>query len=45
MVMPGDNTELTLTLRSDIPLEEGQRFSLREGSRTVGTGVVLNVIE
>ena len=45
MVMPGDDTELFLSLMSDIPLEEGQRFTLREGSKTVGTGVVTSIIE
>ena len=43
--MPGDDTELFLSLMSDIPLEEGQRFTLREGSKTVGTGVVTSIIE
>lgn len=45
MVMPGDDTELFLSLISGIPLEEGQRFTLREGSKTVGTGVVTSIIE
>ena len=45
MVMPGDDTDLTLTLINDIPLEEGQRFTLREGSKTVGTGVVTRILE
>ena len=45
MVMPGDDTELTLTLKTDIPLEVGQRFTLREGSKTVGTGVVTETID
>lgn len=45
MVMPGDDTDLTLTLMSDIPLEEGQRFTLRECGKTVGIGVVTGIIE
>ena len=45
MVMPGDDTDLTITLKSDIPLEAGQRFTLREGSKTVGTGVVTSIIQ
>jgi elongation factor Tu len=45
MIMPGDNTELTLKLREDLPIEIGQRFTLREGNRTVGTGVVTEIIE
>jgi elongation factor Tu len=45
MVMPGDDTELTITLKSDIPLEAGQRFTLREGSKTVGTGVITSILQ
>jgi len=45
LIMPGDDTNLTLTLRVPIALEKGQRFTLREGSRTVGTGVVTDVVE
>ena len=44
MVMPGDDATLTLTLRSEIPLELNQRFTLREGHKTVGTGVVTEII-
>lgn len=43
--MPGDNTELTLDLQYEIPIEQGQRFTLREGGKTVGTGVVTNILE
>ena len=43
--MPGDDTELTLSLINDIPLEVSQRFTLREGSKTVGTGVVTSIVE
>ena len=45
MVMPGDDTPLTLTLKNDIPLEVNQRFTLREGSRTVGTGVITEILQ
>ena len=40
MVMPGDNIEMTVELIAPIALEEGTRFSIREGGRTVGSGVV-----
>ena len=43
--MPGDDTQLTLTLRNDIPMEVNQRFTLREGHKTVGTGVVTEILE
>jgi elongation factor Tu len=45
MVMPGDNVELTVELISDVALEDGSRFAIREGGRTVGAGVVTKVIE
>lgn len=45
MVMPGDDTALTLTLKNDIPLEMNQRFTLREGHRTVGTGVITEILQ
>lgn len=45
MVMPGDNTEIILTLQIDIPLEVSQRFTLREGNKTIGTGVVTEILE
>lgn len=45
MVMPGDDTTLTLSLKKDLPLEVNQRFTLREGHITVGTGVVTEIIE
>jgi elongation factor Tu len=45
MVMPGDNTQMTVTLISPIAMEEGLRFAIREGGRTVGAGVVAKVIE
>ena len=42
--MPGDDASLTLTMKSEIPLELNQRFTLREGHRTVGTGVVTEIL-
>jgi elongation factor Tu len=45
MVMPGDNVAMTVTLIQPIAMEEGLRFAIREGGRTVGAGVVSKVIE
>jgi len=45
MVMPGDNIKLEVTLINPIAMEEGLRFAIREGGRTVGAGVVAKVIE
>ena len=45
MVMPGDNIKMVVTLINPIAMEEGLRFAIREGGRTVGAGVVANVIE
>jgi len=45
MVMPGDNISLTVDLIAPIAMEEGLRFAIREGGRTVGAGVVAKVIE
>jgi elongation factor Tu len=45
MVMPGDNIAMTVTLIAPIAMEEGLRFAIREGGRTVGAGVVSKVIE
>jgi elongation factor Tu len=45
MVMPGDNVLLTIELITTIALEEGSRFAIREGGRTVGAGVVTKIIE
>ena len=45
MVMPGDNIEMTVELINPIALEEGTRFSIREGGRTVGSGVVATIIK
>jgi elongation factor Tu len=45
MVMPGDNVAMTVSLIAPIAMEEGLRFAIREGGRTVGAGVVSKVIE
>ena len=45
MVMPGDNISMTVTLIHPIAMEEGLRFAIREGGRTVGAGVVAKIIE
>ena len=45
MVMPGDNVSVTVALIAPIAMEEGLRFAIREGGRTVGAGVVAKVIE
>jgi elongation factor Tu len=45
MVMPGDNIAMTVTLIAPIAMEEGLRFAIREGGRTVGAGVVSKIIE
>ena len=45
MVMPGDNVKMNVTLISSIAMEEGLRFAIREGGRTVGAGVVAKIIE
>jgi elongation factor Tu len=45
MVMPGDNISITVSLIAPIAMEEGLRFAIREGGRTVGAGVVAKVIE
>jgi elongation factor Tu len=45
MVMPGDNVKVTVKLIAPIAMEEGLRFAIREGGRTVGAGVVSKVIE
>jgi elongation factor Tu len=45
MVMPGDNTQMTVELITPIAMEKGLRFAIREGGRTVGSGTVSEVIE
>ncbi len=44
MVMPGDNTKMTITLITPIAMEDGLRFAIREGGRTVGAGVVTKIL-
>ena len=44
-VMPGDDAKFAMSLMHPLPIEMGLRFTLREGSRTVGTGVVTKLIE
>jgi elongation factor Tu len=43
MVMPGDNTEMAVTLIQPIAMEDGLRFAIREGGRTVGAGRVTKI--
>lgn len=43
MVMPGDNIRMDIELISPIAIEEGLRFAIREGGRTVGSGVVTKI--
>jgi elongation factor Tu len=45
MVMPGDNVAMDITLISPIAMDEGLRFAIREGGRTVGAGVVAKIVE
>jgi elongation factor Tu len=45
MVMPGDNVEMSIELISPIAMEEGLRFAIREGGRTIGAGVVTKILE
>ncbi|CAG0935118.1 partial Elongation factor Tu, partial [Thermoflexales bacterium] len=45
MVMPGDNVAVTINLITPIAMDEGLRFAIREGGRTVGAGVVSSIIE
>jgi elongation factor Tu len=44
MIMPGDNVEMEVELKSAVACEEGLRFTVREGRKTVGTGVVTKII-
>jgi elongation factor Tu len=44
MVMPGDNVQMTIELITPIAAEEGLRFAIREGGRTVGAGVVTKIL-
>jgi elongation factor Tu len=45
MVMPGDNIQMTVELITDVAMDEGLRFAIREGGRTVGAGAVAKIIE
>ena len=45
MVMPGDNVTMEIELITPIAIEKGLRFAIREGGRTVGSGIVSEVIE
>ena len=45
MVMPGDNVDMTIELITPIAIEKGLRFAIREGGRTVGSGVVSEIME
>ncbi|HRM32408.1 MAG TPA: elongation factor Tu, partial [Acinetobacter johnsonii] len=45
MVMPGENVSITVELIAPIAMEDGLRFAIREGGRTVGAGVVASVIK
>ena len=45
MVMPGDNVRLVINLIAPIAMDDGLRFAIREGGRTVGAGVVAKIIE
>jgi elongation factor Tu len=45
MVMPGDNIKMIVTLITPVAMEQGLRFAIREGGKTVGAGVVAKVIE
>ena len=45
MVMPGDNIKMDIELITPIAIEKGLRFAIREGGRTVGSGVVANIID
>ena len=45
MVMPGDNIKMVVQLIAPVAMEDGLRFAIREGGRTVGAGVVAKIIE
>jgi len=45
MVMPGDNVAMTVDLIQPVAMEEGLRFAIREGGRTVGAGVVSKILD
>ena len=45
MIMPGDNETVTVELINTVAVENGLRFAMREGGRTIGQGVISNIIE
>jgi elongation factor Tu len=45
MVMPGDNVKMTVELITPVAVEDGLRFAIREGGRTVGAGAVTKILE
>ncbi len=45
MIMPGDNTSVSVELIAPVALEKGARFAIREGGRTVGAGSVTDIVE
>jgi elongation factor Tu len=45
MVMPGDNTKMMIRLIQPVAMEDGLRFAIREGGRTVGAGVITKILE
>ena len=45
MIMPGDNVEMVCEIQHPIAIESGQRFNVREGGRTVATGLVTQVLQ
>jgi len=45
MIMPGDNTKIVVTLINPIAMEDGLKFAIREGGKTVGAGVVVKILE
>jgi elongation factor Tu len=45
MVMPGDNVEIIAELLSPVAMEEGMRFAIREGGRTIGAGTVTKILK
>ena len=45
MVMPGDNVEIEIELGKSIAMHKGQRFAIREGGRTIGSGRIIDIIK
>jgi elongation factor Tu len=44
MVMPGDNTSVSVELQTPVAIEKGARFAIREGGRTVGAGTITEIV-